>query len=101
MADKTVYQADREGWYRGEEVAHESPLEPGVWLIPAGAYEDSPPDQPWPDGMLPRRSANRWVMQSMPTQSSITPLDKLAAFLAANPDVAALINNQSASSGGV
>ncbi|MBS1183769.1 MAG: hypothetical protein H6Q99_3649 [Proteobacteria bacterium] len=40
---KTVYQTDAAGIFIGEAVAHESPLEPGVFLIPAGCVESAPP----------------------------------------------------------
>ncbi|MBS1180448.1 MAG: hypothetical protein H6Q99_328 [Proteobacteria bacterium] len=40
---KTVYQTDAAGVFVGETVAHESPLEPGVVLIPAGCVESPPP----------------------------------------------------------
>lgn len=92
---KIVHQTDYEGWYVGETVADESPLEPGVYLMPAGAYEDAPPArESWPEGQMPRRQAGQWIMQSIPAVSAATPAEKLAAFLAAHPDVAALINNQ-------
>jgi hypothetical protein len=97
-----VYQTDRDGWYVGTITADESPLEPGVYLIPAGAYADPPPDQPWPPGTTPRRTGDRWSMQYNGRPTGATPVQKLAEFLAANPDVAALINNkQGASPGGV
>lgn len=40
---KTVYQTDAAGVFVGETVAHESPLEPGAVLIPAGCVESPPP----------------------------------------------------------
>lgn len=41
---KTVYQLDQTGKYLGETIAHESPLEPGVYLIPGGCVETAPPE---------------------------------------------------------
>jgi hypothetical protein len=41
---KTVYQLDQKGAYLGETLAHESPLEPGVYLIPGGCVETAPPE---------------------------------------------------------
>lgn len=40
---KIVYQTNPEGIYIGETLADESPLEPGVWLIPGGCVETPPP----------------------------------------------------------
>jgi len=41
---KTVYQLDQNGAYLGETIAHKSPLEPGVYLIPGGCVETAPPE---------------------------------------------------------
>jgi len=41
---KTVYQLNQNGEYTGETIAHESPLEPGVYLIPGGCVETEPPE---------------------------------------------------------
>lgn len=41
---KTVYQTDFDGFFTGPVEADPSPLEPGVWLIPAGAVEVEPPE---------------------------------------------------------
>jgi hypothetical protein len=41
---KTVYQLNQNGEYTGETIAHESPLEPGVYLIPRGCVETAPPE---------------------------------------------------------
>lgn len=40
---KTVYQMDHLGLFVGSLEARESPLEPGVYLIPAGCVEVEPP----------------------------------------------------------
>ena len=44
MNTKTVYQYDLAGMYVGQTDADESPLEPGVFLIPARCAEVSPPE---------------------------------------------------------
>ena len=41
---KTIYHYDEQGRLRGQSVADESPLEPGVYLIPAMATNTAPPD---------------------------------------------------------
>jgi len=41
---KTVYQLNQNGEYTGETIAHESPLEPGIYLIPGGCVETAPPE---------------------------------------------------------
>lgn len=43
MTHKTVYQTNHLGLYVGPVEAEESPLEPGVFLIPGGCVEVSPP----------------------------------------------------------
>lgn len=93
MDQKTVYQTDRSGWLIGTSVADESPLEPGVFHIPAGAIEVAPPEE-WTADKWPRWSGNAWTLAKRPTVN--TTAEKLAAFLAANPDVAAMIENATA-----
>lgn len=67
MASKTVFQADRDGWYVGPVEAQESPLEKGVFLIPAGCYEEAPGNwPPYPPGKWIRRVENAWVMLDDP-----------------------------------
>jgi hypothetical protein len=43
MSYKIVYQTNLDGVYVGEERAFESPLEPGIYPIPAGAVQVAPP----------------------------------------------------------
>lgn len=43
MEQKKVSLTARSGLYVGESVADESPLEPGVFLIPRHATEQEPP----------------------------------------------------------
>lgn len=54
---KIVSQLDESGYFVGEAIAHESPLQPGVYLIPAGAVDRAPPKtepgkryRPWGTG---------------------------------------------------
>jgi hypothetical protein len=46
MTDKLVYQTDHLGIFIGAVNAEESPLEPGVYLIPGGCVETAPPAIP-------------------------------------------------------
>ena len=46
MATQIVYQLDSQGFYVGQAIADESPLEPGAWLIPAGCVTVEPPRAP-------------------------------------------------------
>lgn len=92
---KTAYQFDYAGLFAGETVADESPLEPGVWLIPARCTLTPPPDD-IPDGQWPRWNGVAWGLVTRPAPSpGPSPAEKLAVFLSANPDVAALIERPS------
>ncbi|MGZ0703790.1 DUF4376 domain-containing protein [Pseudomonas piscis] len=50
---KTVYQTTLAGLFSGISEADESPLEPGVFLIPAGCVETPPP-------LIPENKAAHW-----------------------------------------
>lgn len=86
-----VYQLNGAGLLIGETDAPESPLEPGVFHIPAGCTE-SPPPAEWTEDKWPRWNGSQWQLVNRPAeQVEPSPLEKLQAFLAANPDVAALV----------
>lgn len=92
MKQITVYQYDLAGRFLGPTLADESPMEPGVFLMPARTVAIEPPQ--CMDGAWPRWNGSAWEMSGAgePRQlSQESPLDKLQAFLQANPDVAALI----------
>ena len=92
MKTKTVYQIDTSGLFIGQTVADESPLEPGVWLMPGGTVE-TPPPVDYPEGQWPRWNGRRWVLaNNVKAADESAALGKLQAFLAANPDVAKLVN---------
>ena len=92
MSEKTVYQYNFSGLYVGTTIADESPLEPGIYLIPANCTETTPPEQ-WSDDQWPRWTGMQWELISKPqVQQPLSPEQKLADFLNSNPDVAALIN---------
>lgn len=58
MTTKTVYQTDHLGILVGITVADQSPLEPGVWIIPGGCVEPAPPQAA--EHQLPRWDGERW-----------------------------------------
>ena len=60
---KIVSQLDADGYFVGLTAADESPLEPGVFLIPGGAVDASPPVVP--DGHRARWS-NGWAFEAIP-----------------------------------
>lgn len=53
MTQKQVCQLDEEGYFVGLTLADESPLEPGVFLIPARCVDVEPP-------LLPEGQRARW-----------------------------------------
>ena len=64
MSTKPVCQLDAEGYFVGLTDADESPLEPGVWLIPAGAV-----DAPVPvvsSGFRARWNGGQFVLEVIP-----------------------------------
>lgn len=94
MKTKTVYQYDLAGMYVGPTDADESPLEPGVWLIPARCVQMEPPavtgDQ-WP-----RWNGAAWqiiTLKRPEAAEDADPVAKLRNFLNSNPDVAALLQS--------
>lgn len=89
-----AYQYDLAGCYQGETVADESPLEPGVYLLPARCTLVAPPAE-IPDDRWPRWNGVAWDLVNRPQPTAAVAQDdqvaKLQQFLAANPDVAALL----------
>lgn len=86
-----VYQYDPAGIYQGTTEADESPLEPGVWLMPARTTAVPPPADA-PEGRRPRWNGSRWDLVVAAASRHEDAAVKLAAFLDANPDVAALLD---------
>lgn len=89
-----IHHYDHAGFYLGTSAADPSPLEPGRFLIPARATAIAPPDQ-LPEGHVARWNGAVWQAVCKPVRPEDTnsPIDKLREFLAANPDVAALLGN--------
>ena len=61
---KTVSQLNAEGLFVGAVVADESPLEPGVFLLPAGAVDLAPPVLA--AGQFARLENGAWVVDVIP-----------------------------------
>jgi hypothetical protein len=92
MATKTAYQYDYAGLLVGTTEADESPLEEGVFLLPAYCTFATPPAE-IPEGLWPLWRAEQWELIERPAgpDEDTSPLAKLQTFLLANPDVAALL----------
>ena len=60
-----IYNYDKNGFFTGESDADESPLEKGVFLIPADATEIEPPATP--EGKRARFANGRWTLEDAPT----------------------------------
>lgn len=109
---KPVSQLYATGYFASITLADESPLEPGVWLMPALTVDAIPPgtytpstdpglvgtfEPDWPADKWPRWNGSAFLLVSKPqaeAEAESSPAEKLAAFLSANPDVAALVNSQ-------
>lgn len=89
-----AYQFDRAGLLQGITEADESPLEPGVYLLPARCTL-TPPPADVPDDKWPRWNGAAWSLVNRPQPDAPAgdndPVAKLRDFLAANTDVAAIL----------
>ena len=68
---KTVYQTSPEGIYIGETISFESPLEPGVFLIPSGAIEIKPPNLSF--NQFARWTGSEWSVVEIVITPTPTP----------------------------
>ncbi len=73
MEQKIVYQLDEDGYLMGHTEADESPLEPGVFLIPGGCVEVEPPEGK-ADHLL-RFVGGEWAYEEIPKQEEPAPED--------------------------
>jgi hypothetical protein len=64
MNNKNVVQLDSEGYYVGITEADESPLEPGVYLMPAGTIDVSSPSEI--EGKRAKWINNNWIYEDLP-----------------------------------
>jgi hypothetical protein len=65
------------GIFHAQGLADESPLEPGVFLIPACATTLEPPEAALPDVAVFRDG--EWSVEALPPPVELTPAEKLAA----------------------
>ena len=61
---KIIYHYNQYGYYCGQDLADESPLEPGVFLIPAMATDKEPPITK--ENQLVRFVSGQWVIEDIP-----------------------------------
>lgn len=94
MSAKKAYQFDEAGLLAGVTEADESPLEPGVFLLPARCTL-TPPPEGVPADKWPRWNGVSWnlVNRSVSGADEPSPVEKLRAFLSSNPDVAQLLES--------
>jgi hypothetical protein len=69
MTTKTVSQLNTAGYFVCPAIADESPLEPGVFLLPAGCVDLEPPTE-IPANNRVLFSGQGWVFEPIPT---VTP----------------------------
>lgn len=67
---KQVIQLDKDGYFVGFTTADESPLEAGVFLLPAGAIDAEAPTVP--SGQRAKWDGS-WVFEDMPQQDTHQP----------------------------
>jgi len=69
MSQIQVSQLDDQGAFVGVGIADESPLEPGVFLIPRGAIAVDPPEVP--EGKVALWRDEAWVFADLPSSAEI------------------------------
>lgn len=98
-----VYQTNDNGVFVGYATADESPLEPGVWLIPRGCIEEQPPTFGPPNQARWDKETKKWIIEPIPEVEApqegeniplTDPVDKLKNFLQSHPDVAELLKGE-------
>jgi hypothetical protein len=99
MTHKIVSQLDADGHFIGPSFAYESPLERGVFLIPAGAVDVPVPEIP--SNQWAKLVDGKWEFGDFVVEVSqaveevhLNPVEKLKQFLVSNPDVAALVASE-------
>lgn len=75
MNTKTVSQLDAQGYFTGLTQADESPLEPGIFPLPAGCVDALPPEIP--EGKCARYLNGTFTLEALPT-AAVSPTDSVA-----------------------
>lgn len=71
MNTKHVCQLDQDGYFVGMTVADESPLEPGVWLLPARAVDVAAPEVP--EGYRAKWNGASFELEAIPVDPEPEP----------------------------
>lgn len=71
MSEKFVSTISADGYFMAPAVADESPLEPGLYLLPAGAVDLPPPNVP--AGYRAKLEAGAFVLEAIPEAPAPTP----------------------------
>ena len=70
--DQTIYHYDpATGVFTGADMARESPMEPGVFLLPAGATAEAPPAGT--DNQRPVFAGGEWTLVDIPVRLAELP----------------------------
>jgi hypothetical protein len=85
----TVYQMDAGGIFVGATTADPSPMEAGVWLIPAGCVEIAPPE--CGAGQFARWTGAAWAIENIPPAPKPEPAPPEAPKLTREAFCVALI----------
>lgn len=90
MSQEIYHYDPNTGFYIGADVADESPLEPGVWLIPAHATTVAPP--PVSQGNKAVWTGETWLEVTVdPVPPPMTPEEKLSRLGLTVDDLRALL----------
>jgi hypothetical protein len=68
---KPVSQLDADGYFVGFAIADESPLEPGIFLLPGGCVDEIPPAIP--DGYRAKWDGGSFSIEMIPVEESPPP----------------------------
>lgn len=92
MNTKIVSQLDNDGFFIGATTADESPLEPGVFLLPAGAIDKAPPANIEP-GKRYRVWGSGWRGEAMPAPEVQEEIPQLTPAERRRAEINALLDD--------